>query len=784
MKKSVVPVIGLLLSVLGMAASSQSPPYRESVTEFTVELEPVSTELTPGPLMVLDDFEDPVLESEFGGAYRWGTSHDDPVSSCEITWSPDGPLGGYLAFEYVNRSWMKLALCDFPRPIDATEYEGIEVVLWSDSSLEVELEIGTGGVAYVSPPFTVSEIPLVYRIPFKDLVAYGSHEAGIPGPHLAEVRSIAFFPGNPEGTLHVDNLALYGDGETAAPHSPENLVGRITRYASAETVPFSVRYEAQFPGHEDLRYYWTTDLHEELEEPDGLYVVSGIAAPADQGADVPFVIHSNASPFGVKLVIEDSQGLQYEWQDVGVNLPLHNETEITLDATVFLPEEDIAGVQWTAQNGDPADAVTFPIADPTTPVTTLVSEWPNVLTISCEITKQDGSTVRETIEALIYFRNGTPFAIRSVAATFIDPFSQEQALEILDQMFPVLPQLGINSVTTAINWWFGPPDEDGNWDVHPIYFPTEWPGDPRGNTVTPEQLEAYVGRAKELGFQVQVQLLQQPYRNDTQLQQDYWGTYYPLRITDEFLYGDGEGYWNMLMHYLPFFIEHGVDTVFLNAECGGMETFGGTTTRQFFRDVIEEYREAGFTGAISYAGGISDDPEPYTWEDLDPEICGIPWRDMGYVAFTYYPQLADTSDASTEVMYENAKRQIDRFIRPFSETYDKPVFVEDFYCFAFDGCAVKSLQRDPSIPVDLEESRRYHTAVLRALAEANLANPEPLVAGVTIGCYAMFPDSAFPTLPTEYGLAFPYVNEASDRPELKSLIQVFYSDKPLLAESE
>jgi len=543
--------------------------------------------------------------------------------------------------------------------------------------------------------------------------------------------------------------------------SEDAIEATITRTVSQEQVPFVVEYTVESP-----------------VAATGITWTDVGSSTSIEGPEARFVLLSNAKALAILLEVESEAGTTYGWTDE-LDFLVHNKTEIALDATQFVREEEIASVQWSAANGDPDDARTFPIADPTATTTTLVSEWPNVLEVTCHVTRADGASEEHQTQALLYFRDGTPFAIRSVAATILDPFSLDQIPGILDEAFAQLRYLGANSITTGITWWFGPPDEDENWDVEPIYFPTEWPGDPRGNTTTPEQLEMFYSRAKQEGFQVHPQLRQRPYRSDTQLQQDYWGKYYPLRITDEFLYGDGEGYWNMLMHYLPFFIEHDVDTVFLNAECGGMEQLGGTTTRQFFRDVIAEYRQAGFTGAISYAAGISDDPVPYTWENLDPTVCGIPWADMDYVAFTYYPQLASTNDASTNEMYENARTQVDEFIRPFSETYGKPVFVEDCYCIAFDGCAVNPLQRDSSIPVDLEESRRYHTAILRALAEANLTSLEPLIAGMTIANQAMFPESAFETLPVEWGTAHPYTNEANGRTALQTLIKVFYRDVPL-----
>jgi hypothetical protein len=278
-------------------------------------------------------------------------------------------------------------------------------------------------------------------------------------------------------------------------------------------------------------------------------------------------------------------------------------------------------------------------------------------------------------------------------------------------------------------------------------------------------------------------LRQFPYKNDPQLHEDIWHKYYPYRSSDSFLYGDGEnGYLSQLQYYLPLFIEHGVESVFLNAEIDEFEELGGDKLRGFFRDVIAEYRGAGYVGALAYASNYAaDSPKGYNWANLDPEQCGIPWSDMDYIGITYYPQLATTNDASTYVMYENAKRQVDEFIRPFSETYDKPVFVEDFYCFSYDGCAVNPLQNhSPDLELDLEEARRYHTAVLRSFAEANIGVETPLIAGMTLGVHSMLPEYWVDgRIMNEPGAPDVHFGDASR--DLQLLMKVFYSDKPLLA---
>ena len=561
------------------------------------------------------------------------------------------------------------------------------------------------------------------------------------------------------GVMRVPYTLSESIAVTLTSRDGETLDLTITRTISQEQIPFVVEYAIENPST-DLTYTWTrVSLWLSIEGP-----------------EARFVQFSNADPVLFLLEATDFSGTTYSWTDE-IDFLLHNKTEIALDATQFVSEDEISSVTWTAANGDPDDARTFPIADPTATTTTLVSEWPNVLEIECEIAKRDGSVVHEQGDALLYFRDGTPFEIRSVSGpVYHVTLTLDQLTEIVEEQLPRLASLGVNSITDQIFWWFGPPDEDGNWHVHPIYIETEWPPETRGGTLTSEKLGYYIREAKNAGFQIHTQLLQYPYRSDTQLQEDIWELYYPFRITDGFLYSEsGTGYYDQLAYYLPFLIEHDVDSVFLNAECGEFECFGGEKTRQFFRDVMAEYRQAGFAGAISYAAGINWSPHE---ENFSPLVCGIPWADMDYVAFTYYPHLATSNDASTQEMYQTATEHVDRFFRPLSVLYGKPVFVVDFYCFAFDGCAVKPLKRDSSIHLDLEEGRRYHTAVLRAFSDANAHGAEPLVKGITMGVYSMVPDSWIPK-ETAREPGVPDVHYGSFGRRFNLLMKVFYRDVPL-----
>ena len=351
-------------------------------------------------------------------------------------------------------------------------------------------------------------------------------------------------------------------------------------------------------------------------------------------------------------------------------------------------------------------------------------------------------------------------------------------------MFPALQEMGFNAVTPAIDWWYGYPDERSVFAIKPLYDST-WRD--QGGTISPEQLEMYLSRASTEEFIVCVQMLQYSYRNDDQLSRDYhqsgWGTYAGFRNTDGFLYGDGEGYENMLLHYLPTFQKYNVAGVFLGAENGNVEAQGGAKTRQFYRSMISAYRTAGFDGALSYAAAYwhnLDWPEmpPFRLENLDAAICGIPWRDMDYVGLTFYPTLAETFDATTREMYAEAQSQIDGYLRPFHDVHEKPLFILDMFCFGHDGCAIRPTDDGwrMSKSYDPEEQRRWHTALLRAFTYENITSPLPWIQGLTMFAYWLNPwidGASFEERAMAANL------NAVETEHLRSLAKVFFRDVPL-----
>ncbi len=615
-----------------------------------------------------------------------------------------------------------------------------------------------------------------------DLIANGGREIEPNWKHIR--RSLPFFLGmgafsvplfgqsleTPQAQetaiIYETELAeeLIRDYQVALPsaHSDAVLEGTITRYIANETIPFSVRYEVNFENYPDLDLKW------------------GTGSQTLNGLNPEFYLLSNASTFDVSLVINDKQGNTYFWGDIDIDIPLHNELPIILDATRFVPVEQIKSVSWSAENGDPADEVTFPIANKNSPVTTLTSTWPNVLDIGCRIEKNDGTIVEEGIEALIYFKNGTPFENRSVntaAARFIQVSELEDSM---DKEFPLLRSIGVNTITVQVIWYFGHPDDGGNWTIEPLWA-NGWPPDPRGDTIRMDVFRKYVERAKEEGFQVYVEMRAWPYQNDRDIEWDHT-TFdpvskisYSFRATEEWWIGKGEGLNNMFLFYLDDLITLGVDGVFLGAETGALEQSGGIETQEFYNLIIDQYRREGFNGVISYANSFFGAGE-FVPSLLIPGASGIPYENMDAVSSTYYPTLANKLNASTLEMQMEVREDIKIFFKPRSEAYKLPTIIEDCWCPAYTTCAMNPVEIGNER--NIEDQRRYFNAILREFSAENINSENPWISTMTMAEYKIMEDIYMKDFSQDGIVDSPWLNKSAGNTHLQYTIKVFFSDKP------
>jgi len=181
--------------------------------EFVVSPEPNAH----GSTLLIDDFENP--SSSANGEWDYGTSEKyypgtDPDSYCDISLTGSGIAGGYLAAEFFYTNWLKVGL---NTSLDASQYDGVEVILWAHIPMRVDIELGicvSPWAAYLVRGIVVSDTPRRFRIPFAEFVhESGADSAGVPEVHLEHICGIGFFANSPgsENTLFIDNLVLYRD---------------------------------------------------------------------------------------------------------------------------------------------------------------------------------------------------------------------------------------------------------------------------------------------------------------------------------------------------------------------------------------------------------------------------------------------------------------------------------------------------------------------------------------------------------------------------------------------
>ena len=575
-------------------------------------------------------------------------------------------------------------------------------------------------------------------------------------------------------------VGIWGYAETSPVHHEEVVLevelesssgavihATITRVKSVETIPFWVEYEVSGL-EDDAATVWM------MEQP----VPQGNPATQEiEGSTARFVSPSNARDHTIQLRVS-TEGDEYQWEEM-LDFPLHNLTEILLDASQLgaTPQDSVA---WSATNGDPTDEATFPIAHDERAQASLISEWPNVLQISCRIESEDGTETEHEIQALVYFQDGPPFEFRGTAGSFFDEYSEDQMEEILANLSRTMEYVGLNMFITAANNFFGWPDSNGDFSIGPIHTRS-----PRGYTATDSQFAALFKQAEDDGFGVGVQILACPYWNDSRLGLEYQGTgggpHAGFMLSEGFLEGE-DGLRNLYTSYIPLFMQHpSASLVLLGAEMSDVDTVGGPEGQAFWKSIIEQYRASGYSGALSYARCMAEkDLRWVAGQLLDTEQTGIPFGELTYFGATFYTPLAESldEDPSIGTMYTRALEFIYDFLFPLYQEYGQPLYIADMYCFALDGCSYATVWGDFSWPPDEAEQLRWTTAWLRAFAAANAWTSSPWIAGITVGEFRMAPPSTIPATVPEWAKQKAYINLEYERPQYTQLLRCYLRDCP------
>lgn len=575
-----------------------------------------------------------------------------------------------------------------------------------------------------------------------------------------------------------------------------DVVGVITRTISVEQIPFVVTYEFESDSV-GSEVEWTSTHSETSESPQILL-----------GSSARFAYLSNRTDPEVraKFQVDDKW---YEWTDPDISFPLHNMTNIRLNAEQLFPDHSVVSAEWSARNGDPDDAGTFPIDSSSATTATLVSQWPNAIDVTCAVTTTSG-TAEKTACALIYFRSLPPYRLRGSVMPADSPIRVETWERLLDGLIPEMLRMGMNYVLIPITWWYGFPDANGVFAIEPIYHDpsNEWSkaDDPRGSTPTEEVLRYILGRFRDAGFTVFVGLDVSPYINQPEIHEccsdSGYGSMAGFMHSDGFAYASSSGLFNFYTHYTELLVEMDVAGISLGAEQGEMESFGGSYARTFFEDVVASLRAAGFAGAITYGANYihrSDMcphgcEEPVSPQNYSLADAGIPWDLLDLIGLTFYPTLASTMDDSTAEMYANAQQVLESDLLRLASTWGKQLYLLDCLTDEIDGSAILPVGseialencsstfaeciRDVYASYDPEEHRRWLAALLRGLATINVSLSDPLVDAITIDRFAQHP--SWWTASEEdrmYQELAAVLNSQFAHPSHIDTIQVFFRDE-------
>ena len=115
-----------------------------------------------------------------------------------------------------------------------------------------------------------------------------------------------------------------------------------------------------------------------------------------------------------------------------------------------------------------------------------------------------------------------------------------------------------------------------------------------------------------------------------------------------------------------------------------------------------------------------------------------------------------------------------------SELYDKPIWVIENFSIAYECSAVDPLQPAHAVSakdLDLEEQRRWFTALLRAFSEVNMSRSSPLIEAYYPAIYRLSP--WIRGLPPSEKLAPPQLNLETGRRDIVNLLHAFFADEPL-----
>ena len=451
----------------------------------------------------------------------------------------------------------------------------------------------------------------------------------------------------------------------------------VVREVLTETIPLSVSYQIMSPATlaDEATFSWRIgDQASTANDPEFFFLSEG--------------------PFEFKLEVSLDDGT-YIWERPAVRLPLHTGTPILCDVRGFGVDPDtLMSVEWQVGNWEMGTPATMALANRNSAVAVLECSAPTFLNVECSVGLEDGRRRAFQAEATAYSRDGSGFASSGFGFYFTDPALSLDS--VMRELPTALADLHCDHIVVAIEERYGEP-EAGQFFIHSIDAMPNGEADPRGYTISSEELAAIVESARANDFDVWIVLSASPYSNAGEWRNSYqgWaaGNNADYRLRSGFLDGqDGQGLRASFLRRLDFIVANQdvITTVYLGAEWQYELTMGGSRTARFYGEVVDAFREAGYAGAISHACMTGTWGDKWLFERLvNPNRCAMPFQGkMDLVGSTFYSRLLMTPDESypgTAILLDRARDLTDTIYTAIHENYGMPASIIDFYCLNRPG---------------------------------------------------------------------------------------------------
>ena len=169
-------------------------------------------------LFAVDDFQQPGLRPALGGIYDYDSyekHHPEAstTSSCNVTRQEDESGNAFLSAAYSHNNWLKIRLTNFGE-FNASRHEGLQLTLWADHRLVVDLEFGALNPArewkdYRLYGLQLDERPRTFQIPLADLRLQADSSLDELLQDLERLIAIGLFVERGAGILFIDDICFY-----------------------------------------------------------------------------------------------------------------------------------------------------------------------------------------------------------------------------------------------------------------------------------------------------------------------------------------------------------------------------------------------------------------------------------------------------------------------------------------------------------------------------------------------------------------------------------------------